>query len=69
MLNRYIISILSFFLFDCVLHAQNIDEIKKEIKLSIERQKQILLRLVMQYKFAETSLLEFESSKLNGLCS
>ena len=65
MLSRYIISILSFFLFDCVLHAQNIDDIKKEIKLSIERQKINLTKISDAiWEFAETSLIEFESSKI-----
>ena len=63
MLKRYIISFLSF-LFDFVLHAQNIDDIKREIKLSIERQKINLIKISDAiWEFAETSLLEFESSK------
>ena len=64
MLNRYIISILSFFLFHFVIQAQNIDDIKKEIKQSIERQKVNLINTSDAiWEFAETSLLEFESSK------
>ena len=64
MLNRYIISILSFFLFHFVIQAQNIDDIKKEIKQSIERQKINLINTSDAiWEFAETSLLEFESSK------
>ena len=65
MLNRYIISILSFFLFHFALQAQNIDDIKKEIKQSIERQKVNLIKTSDAiWEFAETSLLEFESSKI-----
>ena len=65
MLNRYIISILSFFLFHFALQAQNIDEIKKEIKQSIEKQKVNLIKTSDAiWEFAETSLLEFESSKI-----
>tara|TARA_Y100000816_G_C26079390_1_gene568666 strand:+ start:150 stop:1577 length:1428 start_codon:yes stop_codon:yes gene_type:complete len=64
MLNRYIISILSFFLFHFALQAQNIDDIKKEIKQSIEKQKVNLIKTSDAiWEFAETSLLEFESSK------
>ena len=65
MLNRYIISILSFFLFHFALQAQNIDDIKKEIKQSIEKQKVNLIKTSDAiWEFAETSLLEFESSKI-----
>jgi hypothetical protein len=64
MFNRYTISILSFFLFHFVLPAQNIDDIKKQIKQSIERQKVSLIKTSDAiWEFAETSLLEFESSK------
>ncbi len=64
MSNRYTISILSFFLFHFVLPAQNIDDIKKQIKQSIERQKVSLIKTSDAiWEFAETSLLEFESSK------
>ena len=64
MFNRYAISILSFFLFHFVLLAQNIDDIKKQIKQSIERQKVSLIKTSDAiWEFAETSLLEFESSK------
>ena len=65
MFNKYIISILSFFLFHFALQAQNIDDIKKEIKQSIERQKVNLIKTSNAiWEFAETSLLEFESSKI-----
>jgi aminobenzoyl-glutamate utilization protein B len=65
MFNKYIISILSFFLFHFALQAQNIDDIKKEIKQSIERQKVNLIKTSDAiWEFAETSLLEFESSKI-----
>ena len=64
MFNRFAISILSFFLFHFVLPAQNIDDIKKQIKQSIERQKVSLIKTSDAiWEFAETSLLEFESSK------
>jgi hypothetical protein len=56
MFNKYIISILSFFLFHFALQAQNIDDIKKEIKQSIERQKVNLIKTSDAiWEFAETS--------------
>ena len=61
---RSTISLILFFLFHFTIQSQNINKIKKEIKKSIENQKENLIKTSDAiWGFAETSLLEFESSK------
>ena len=61
---RLTISSILFFLFHFTIQSQNINIIKKEIKKSIDNQKENLIKTSDAiWGFAETSLLEFESSK------
>ena len=62
---RLIYKTLLFFLLHFTLEAQNLEVIKKEIQASVENQKENLINTSDAiWEFAETSLLEFESSKI-----